>query len=275
MKKMLLPALLLGAVLTSCSKNDSSTENGPTPYVVKWESNNAQVPGYRSFVYAGDKITSYSDSSKGGLEVYTAVYTGDKLTSIVYKYGSNDTVTIFSFEYDGNGKAIRRNNWFSSDDYMKVYDSIVYNAAGKLIATYTKTVQAGVTNITDVVNYTWDANGNMTQVKRGEYNYNNGVTTYYAKEEYTYDSIANPVLKMGNPVFWFTTLGREYISDHNIVKIAEYDSPNFDDTYVLASVNTYAYTYKDGVIDTRVAKEGDDESTLELDNSFRFLYEYR
>lgn len=246
MKKIIFLLFLSGAVLTSCSDNDSSDDDGNPPsdtvllktLIETFEGEDLVI----NYTYSGNRLIGSSDSD-GYSEVFT--YTGDLLTMIE------------EFE----------------DGVLDYRTELAYDANNRLI---TETITFGAQNV-EVNQFTYNADGTITKQEAGENAY---IYTYdqdgnrIAEEDidggqdytYTYDS-KNGALKNIHQREVFELLGY-YAYNNNLLDEINTGGVAFADE----ASYTYEYNnldYPESAVET-VTLDGIGEEEV---YTLQFIYE--
>lgn len=164
MKKNFILISAIALVFTSCSSDDSPSEEVSSSVLVKKmilmstdEGDDSYWNNTINFSYNGTKLTQSIDED-GYKSVYT--YTGDLITKIEYFDGSTlDSQDLFS--YNSNGKLIEYRDLDVSNDYERKF-TYTYNSNGTVTVTeYTGTIGNTTVSLFTPNIYTF-ANGELT-----------------------------------------------------------------------------------------------------------------
>ncbi|HEY0611512.1 MAG TPA: hypothetical protein VGD35_17695 [Chitinophaga sp.] len=193
MRKLFLSATALVVLFAACSKDDDN--NNPDP-----------GPGYfpalklhQSTVSASDSLASVYDADYklvkqvrfDGNGVYrgtdSMVYENGKITKVINIDKAGAKTLRATLAYNSAGKLEIVGWYFSGDDKLSNYDSIVYNADGRPAAFYWKNEQS---QLSAKKVYTWDSKGNLAREVRVSYT-NNVEQKDSGIVDYTYDDKVN------------------------------------------------------------------------------------
>jgi len=274
MKKILIPALMLG-LLASCSdKKDSSTpETGNTKHITRIVDGETGASQSTSFHTQNGVLVAIIDSAGTDVSVDTLIYANNQLSAIGEKSSGGEVSIDLEFAYS-NGKISKVYNRSYERDHENLteYDSIVYDAAGNPAKIFTKGGEAGQIAEKMVKEFTWDANGNITAVKNGGFTGTGYV--YFLKKEFAYDNNSNPIAKTaGAALIRYYLFEENLISANNTTKVINYTDPNLSGNWVLNYLTTYTYTYDgDKDISSVTAKEGATEASLDFKAYYLFQY---
>jgi hypothetical protein len=274
MKKLFLSAAALIVLFAACSKDDDNNiPNNP---------DNSQTPPklHQSTVSATDSFQSVYDvdynlvktvywDSKGAIRsTDSMVYENGKLAKIM-SGRAGTTVLRQTLEYNSAGKLAKVGYYFSNDNSLSSYDSIVYNADGRPAASYNKLEDS---RLGSKKVFTWDSKGNLAREIRIEYS--EGIELKDTSIiDNTYDDKVNFGAKQA-VTFLLEPEGVGFaFSVNNVVKSLRWHTaiPG------RATLVTYEYTYdKDGYAasrkDTGRPIENGQEGPISYEDAFWFHY---
>ncbi|SHN10141.1 hypothetical protein [Chitinophaga sp. CF418] len=266
MKKLFLSAAALVVLFAACSKDDDNTPQTPAKkYLLHIVSAEDSVEITYDAAYNMKKIGAYASST----EISELTYENGKLTK---KSGSRNGGAMElgqTFDYNSAGNLLRVNNYISSGSRSH-YDSLAYDANGRLTGFYELTSVINGYQIQAKYAYTWDSKGNI--IKEVRVSMPGGVESKDTSfTDYTYDDKVNfasrqPeffLLEADNPTFG--------LSVNNVVKSVH--TINTIAGYVLTTTDEYTYD-EDGYPVTRkeVEKETRDGAVV---NTYEDSYKYR
>ena len=235
MKKIFL-ALIAIATFVACSKDNGGSEEGvsakhpkkiisTSPYLRVeriFELYDDARPKKESYTHYQADTVSYSSVTEyeydgkrpvkeryGDTEV-SFFYNKGKLEREVSKSKYNSTPSTTEYQYDGNGRVIKKLTRYRQDNYEEV--NYQYSEGNKIIASTERFVENK--KIYSSRTYTLDANGNVVKQEYKDYRDYDVVITY------EYDNKINPLF---SPTFrdlypdYFTT----GVSRNNIIKRTE------------------------------------------------------
>ena len=235
MKKIFL-ALIAIATFVACSKDNGGSEEGvsakhpkkiisTSPYLRVeriFELYDDARPKKESYTHYQADTVSYSSVTEyeydgkrpvkeryGDTEV-SFFYNKGKLERVVSKSKHNSTPSTTEYQYDGNGRVIKKLTRYRQDNYEEV--NYQYSEGNKIIASTERFVENK--KIYSSRTYTLDANGNVVKQEYKDYKDYDIVITY------EYDNKINPLF---SPTFrdlypdYFTT----GVSRNNIIKRTE------------------------------------------------------
>ncbi|WP_448824690.1 peptidoglycan-binding LysM [Capnocytophaga ochracea] len=235
MKKIFL-ALMATATFVACSKDNGGSEEGvsakhpkkiisTSPYLRVeriFELYDDARPKKESYTHYQADTVSYSSVTEyeydgkrpvkeryGDTEV-SFFYNKGKLEREVSKSKYNSTPSTTEYQYDGNGRVIKKLTRYRQDNYEEV--NYQYSEGNKIIASTERFVENK--KIYSSRTYTLDANGNVVKQEYKDYKDYDIVITY------EYDNKINPLF---SPTFrdlypdYFTT----GVSRNNIIKRTE------------------------------------------------------
>jgi hypothetical protein len=276
MKKILIPALMLGLIAASCSdKKDTSTPEADNSRhlvrIVDGESGASQSTTIRT---KDGLLTAVVDSAGTDVSIDTLIYVNGRLYTIGEKNSYGEVSVDLEFVYNSNGKVTKVYNRGYEREHENVtdYDSIAYDAAGNPAKIFTKGGEAGQITEKMVKEFTWDANGNITSIKNGGFTGTGYV--YFLKKEFSYDNNSNAIAKTdGSALIRYYLYDENLISANNTTRVVNYTDPNLSGNWVLNYLTTYAYTYdSDKYVTSVTAKEGATEAGLAFKAYYLFQY---
>lgn len=241
MKKLLFSAAALVMLFAACSKDDDKNVD-PTPSEKKYFVNRVSDGGdslavsYDSTFRVTGTVSTYP-TGDGQVSAYYSkpVYENGKIVEV--KFGSKPDALIYSqrYEYNAAGKLVKSNYMSSSNTEISSYDSLVYDANGRVAGYFSGEFVEGVRRYYSKTNIIWDSKGNV--VSELEIDIEDGVATKDTTvTTYTYDDKVNYIAKQ--PEFFF--LEPEDIafalSANNILT-----SVRIRETYKDAYTNEYTY----------------------------------
>ena len=239
MKKILTLVSAIALVFTSCSSDDSATnenENILLKKTILTEGGNTET---YDWTYDGNKLVS-NISNDGSKLLYT--YTGDLLTKVQEFDGASLEFTTNYFY--NNGKLVSMEE-ISTGSSQKERTDYTYNSDGTV--SFTKYSIVIATNATSTINNgkLFFANNNV--IKREEISTYSTITTTYL-----YDDKKNPFM---NVVGLDKLFDETRSSKNNVVKeteVVENTSGGTTNTYITTNVYTYnASGYPITVVETQ------------------------
>jgi antitoxin component YwqK of YwqJK toxin-antitoxin module len=270
MKKLCLSAAALVVLFAACSKDDDNTPQTPAKkYLLHMISADDSVEVTYDAAYNMKKISAYSDANSA--EISELTYENGKLTKKSASYAGSEMKLIQSFDYNSAGKLLRA-NFYVSGVTVSRYDSLAYDANGRLTALYEFSSDIdGSYKIWNKYVYTWDSKGNITREVRvampagveskdssiTDYTYDNKVNYASRQPEFflleaddpTFGLSANNILKSvhttnTNPGF-VSTVTEEYTYDEDGYPVTqkETEKETQDGTVVYSSEDSYRYRY--------------------------------
>lgn len=264
--------LLLAISMIACSKNDDETT----------------VPAKKKY------LTRIENSEDGSSTANIYTYQNGRFVSITFTYnGEKDTVV-----YDAAGRAVNRYN--ISDTGIALLDTYLYNSSGKLEKMlYTKAkflhpeediyyiptfdnsgkikvlesfqVKNGVVNKGPVRQFTWNTDGNITELKVARYS--NDTLQFNTITRYTYDNKPNYHNKNLDPAYCLFGFNYIHLSKNNLLSETYITLPEGKyDTYY----TYYTYTYdSDGDIVTVLHETKTNEEPRKKITTRLYKYEYQ
>ncbi|MCF6406846.1 hypothetical protein L3C95_28365 [Chitinophaga filiformis] len=267
MKKLLFSAAALVVLFAACSKDDDNTPQSGKKYLLHILSEEDSLEITYDAAYNMKKIGNYSTST----EITELTYENGKLTKKSGSYDGGEMKLIETFDYNSAGKLLRT-NFFVSSGARSRYDSLAYDANGRVTALYELGSEIGGTyKIRHKYAYIWDSKGNVTRtvllaVTDGVESKDSSIT------DYTYDDKVNFAsrqpeffaLEVEDPAFG--------LSVNNVVKSIE--TSNTNPGYVLTVTEQFTYD-EDGYPVTR--KEVETETlngtvVHTYEDAFRYRY---
>lgn len=263
MKKLFLSAAALVVLFAACSKDDDNTPQSGKKYLLHVLSPTDSVELTYDAANNIKKVGYYSQEDN---EISELTYENGKLVSKSTSTNGAPMKLLQTFDYNSAGKLLRVNFFVSTN--RSRYDSLVYDANGRLTALYELSADS---KIWSKYAYIWDSKGNINRqvlvdITDGVESKDSSIT------DYTYDNKVNYasrqpeffLLEADNP-----TLG---LSANNVIKSVETSNTNLG----YNSTVTEEYTYdEDGypVTQKETEKETLDGTVVHTDeNSFRYRY---
>lgn len=267
MKKSIMPVLILAVAVVSCSKNDDPI-NPVKKYLTRMESLDPNDPNTTYLSYKDGRFVAAVQP--GTERVFdSAVYDASGKV-ISYYHGSQTGVTLMqTYVYNSAGTLVKVIDEEDKLDHpnQEVYDSVIYDAAGKVSLVESKLLKAGVRTTGTVKKFIWDASDNIVTIKSGIYGTDSLDVQSY--KSYTYDSKPNYFATRINPVFSFFSLGYMYISKNNPLSESRYSMYDGDIYHTY-----FTYTYDaDGDVATRKIETQENQDPKETQANTAYKYE--
>lgn len=244
MKKQLLALASVAFLFTACSKKDNNAQPEEASFTGLLKGVYSKTDSVR-FEYNNDKTLSRftygwidgpNNSDVGG-GIQSAKYANGKLTQLwltTYaedlKYGPNQLNMEMAYASDGKLQKILG---YDTEGKDNIYDSIGYNAAGKIEKVFHYSGPKGQKAVNTQIEFvTWTGN-NITKVV---HQYINGETITESTDEYTFDDKENYMASAGLAAMedMFTP---EVFNANNVTK-QTFKRANYPD-----DVSTYTYEY--------------------------------
>lgn len=267
MKKLLLSAAALVVLFAACSKDDDNKPQSAKKYLLHIVSDEDSVEVTYDAAYNMKKIGAYDDASK---EISELTYENGKLTKKSSSRNDAPMQLLQTFDYNSTGNLLRVNN-YNSDGFRSRYDSLTYDANGRLTGFYELRSMENGYQKQSKYTYTWDSKGNI--IKEVRVSMPAGVESKDSSfTEYTYDDKVNfasrqPeffLLESDNPTFG--------LSANNVVKSVR--TINTIPGYVSTATEEYTYD-ADGYPVTRKEVEKDvRDGVVEYTSEDSFKYRY-
>lgn len=242
MKKSILLLLGIAIFITSCKKDDDTTNDtppAPTTCLIT-KTNDLLKNKYSDIVYNQnnllDNIKEYDsmDIQKSG---FNCTYSGDKLTKIAMQDSTGADAQIFKFVYDGS-------NIDTVHLYMDKNSDAILDTAAYYLYYYTSAILDSMVTYYDIgggnfipaakSEYTWTGN-NITEVIEYELSYPNLVLSKTIS--YEYDSKKNYAHNIGLNNM---PMAVDMMNANNYTKVTVKDASNVIDNYNSGNYfNTY------------------------------------
>jgi len=267
MKKLFLSAAALVVLFAACSKDDDNNTPTTKKYLLHMLSAEDSVEVKYDAANNIKEVGAYSDSK----EISSLTYENGKLTKKSSSVNDGPLRLVETFDYNSAGKLLRT-NFYVSDGMKSRYDSLAYDANGRLIALYELGSEInGTYKIRTKYAYSWDSKGNINREVRVAVA--DGVETKDSSiTDYTYDDKVNFAAKQ--PEFFLLeadepTFG---LSVNNIIKSVH--TTNTNPGYVLTVTELYTYD-EDGYPVTQKETEKETQDGTEVhtyEQSYRYRY---
>ena len=172
-------------------------------------------------------------------DVRIPVYKNGRLTSTLVSGHANgeDSEIFSSFEYTVNYPLVEKIRYYTQGQ-VQGYDSLVYNAAGQIVARYFFGRRADNTfESHNYQHYTWNSDGNITRLDNYGRNREGNSFELGSSVAYTYDRNPNPQ-KQVTDLCYITDIMPAFLSANNIL--------TEEVIYAGAAgnhLNTYSYEY--------------------------------
>ena len=271
MKKLFLSAAALVVLLAACSKDDDNTPQTNGKYLAGILSENDSLIISYDDSNRMKKLVFWYRESPGEGDSSELVYENGKLTKTMEADQTGVLKLSETYEYNSAGKLVKKNAYSSYDGEKNNYDSLVYNADGRLISLYEAGKSNDVFTYFRKYNYSWDNKGNIVssvriRIEGGTETKDSTFVTY------TYDSKVNFASKQ--PEFFLTEPEDPIfgLSANNVIKSVE--TSNNGQSYVMTVTNEYTYD-EDGYPVTRkeVEKTTQGETVVHTnEDTFRYSY---
>lgn len=265
MKKLFLSAAALVVLFAACSKDDdNNTPDTAKKYLLHITSPKDSM----EFTYdAANNVQKIGYYSPDDTEISELTYENGKLTKKSSSVNGAAMKLLQTFDYNSAGKLLRVSFYVSGTTKSR-YDSLVYDANGRLTALYELSTDA---KIWSKYAYIWDSKGNVTRqvlldVTDGveskdssitDYTYDNKVNYAFRQPELSLLDVEDPALRL---------------STNNIIKSVE--TSNTNPGYNLTVTEEYTYD-EDGfpVTQKETEKETQDGTVVHtVENSFKYRY---
>ena len=181
-------------------------------------------------------VSTHKTSDESYVTARIPVYENGKLVKTLFTEGDEAPSLFSSFTYSSKGQ-VEKINYFQGDA-VNAYDSLVYSAAGQIVARYFFNKEEGQTAFSNhnCQLYTWDAKGNISSMQnlgrlsdKAEFAVSSNVT-------YTYDSKPNAHQSIPS-LSYIIDIAASNLSANNII------SESITSAAGTAVVNKYEYAY--------------------------------
>jgi hypothetical protein len=230
-KGTLAATFLIAAAMLSAFRAD---DNGKIRLQGITTSTDKTVITYNADKSIAKLVSTHKTSDESYVTARIPVYENGKLVKTLFT-DSNEAGSLFSsFTYSSKGQ-IEKISYFQGD-VTDAYDSLVYNAAGQIVARYffNKEEAAFVNHNCQL--YTWDAKGNITGMQNLGRLSDKAAFEVSSDVTYTYDSKPNAHQSIPS-LSYIIDIAPSNLSANNIV------SESITSAAGTAVVNNYEYAY--------------------------------
>lgn len=221
MKKLLLSAVALGLLFTACK--DDETNPTPEQTSMKLWATSISATDKISIQYNADRQISLYQLEmldENSSLFIKPIYENNRITSLLAGSTANDiTNKAMTYKYNDAGKVLSVDFYDDSDGSLNQFDSVAYNAAGRVAAVYyaEKTSAEKHLGFYKKTVFEWDAKGNVTRQHK--------ISIVDGKEStdttttvYTYDDKVNHIAKQADFYLFDVEEVASELSANNIVK---------------------------------------------------------
>jgi len=202
---MLFSAVALVTLFTACSKDDDKTIDPPMAkkFLVSRVSDSGDSLGitYDSTFRVTGAVNTQTAGGNTTYSYYTkAVYENGKIVEVTFGEKADAISGRQRYQYNAAGKLVLSSYYSSSSNEISSYDSLVYDANGRVAGYVSGDITDGVRSYYSKTNVIWDNKGNVIaeqemQIEDGTVSKDTTFTTY------TYDDKVNYIAKQ--PEFYF------------------------------------------------------------------------